>query len=224
LLTTEIKAIAQLPDGSKLSLGHRGDEWLIFAGNIVLMSSRRHHSEEALAEEAITRATNPTRVLVGGLGLGYTLRAVLDRVSQACRVTIAELVPEVVAWNHEYLGHLSGQPLLDVRSEVVVSDVYDLIKGSHATYDVILLDVDNGPVALSDAGNQRLYGEQGVRAAYRSLRPQGVLAVWSAGPSPHYNDLLARAGFAVTTLRVAAFKGARAQHVLHVATRAPKKP
>ena len=206
-----------MSDGTEVVLAVHGDEWIIRVRGQTLMSSRIHDSEVALAEHAIERAVDPAAVLVGGLGLGFTLRAVLDRVSEYARVTVAELVPNLVAWNRGHVGALADHPLDDRRCEVIVGDVFDVIKRSPRKFDVILLDVDNGPVALSNARNQRLYSQHGVRTCRLALRDQGILAVWSAGPNPRFERTLADAGFNVEMMRVAAREGSRARHVLFLA-------
>ncbi len=197
---------------------HDGD-WVVRVNSRILMSSRMHASEESLAEEAIALFPAPRAVLVGGLGLGFTLRAVLDRVPQEAVVTVAELVPELVGWNRAQLAELNGHPLDDPRCKVVIGDVFGTIKRSQAAFDVILLDVDNGPIALSHAPNQRLYGEQGLRACHRSLRPSGVLAVWSSGPNARFERRFAAAGFDVKVMQVPVRPGARARHVLFLGVR-----
>jgi spermidine synthase len=219
LLPSETIAKASVPDGSELCLVRRGDEWTIRVGNAVLMSSRQHASEEALAELTLAISPRAKHVLVGGLGLGYTLRAVLNKLEKNGIVTISELLPELVEWNRKYLGPLNDYPLMDNRCEVVIGDVYELIKRATQTFDVILLDVDNGPAALSDARNQRLYTERGVRTCFAALRPKGVLAVWSAGQSPNFDSLLTSVGFKISTQRVAKVRGARASHILHIGQR-----
>jgi spermidine synthase len=219
VLPNQIIAKTLTPDGGELVLVRRGDEWSIRVARTVLMSSRQHASEEGLAEQAFLHVPAPKHVLVGGLGLGYTLRAVLDKLAKSGKVTVAELLPDVVAWNHQYLGPLAREPLNDPRCEVVLGDVYEVIKRSPQSFDIILLDVDNGPVALSDAGNQRLYNERSLRACFAALRPKGALAVWSSGPSPSFDGLLARVGFKVATVRVAKAKGAPARHVVHIGLR-----
>lgn len=204
---------------SEFVLDQHGTDWVVRVDRRVLMSNRVHDSEIALAEEAIERAQSLRHVLVGGLGLGYTLHAVLENVPPTSKVTVAELVPELVEWNRKHLGVLNEHPLDDSRCHVVVGDVCDLLKRSRRTFDVILLDVDNGPEALAQASNQRLYGEGGVRACYDALTPGGVLGVWSAEPNPKYEKKLRAMHFEVEVLRVPARVGARAKHILFLATR-----
>lgn len=208
-----------MPDGTEFVLARRDTDWFVRAGGRMLMSSRMHDSEEALAALALERVSPPRHVLVGGLGLGYTLRAVLDRVPRDGRVTVAEIVPAVVEWNRTHVSALAGNPLSDSRVEVVVEDVLDTIERSQRAFQLILLDVDNGPVGLAQESNQRLYRLGGVRACYSALQIGGVLAVWSAGPNAPFEKRLAEAGFQVDVLRVAARKGSRAQHVLFLARR-----
>jgi spermidine synthase len=214
---------ARVADGSEFVLARHGDDWVVRVDQRVLMSNRVHDSEEALAERAIERAEDPRTVLVGGLGLGYTLRSVLDCLSEDAIVTVAELVPELVEWNRKHLGGLADHPLADPRCRVVVGDVFDLIKRSPRAFDVILLDVDNGPQALAQEKNQRLYSERGVRACYDALRPNGVLGVWSAGPNARYEKRLESLAFDVEVLRVPARIGSRARHVLFLAQRRPAR-
>lgn len=211
-------ATAKVGD-SVFVLAQRGDEWLVRVDNQVLMSSRQHGSEESLAAEALSRVAQPRSVLVGGLGLGFTLRAVLNRIDSSTRVTVAELVPELVGWNREYLSELHGAALDDERVEVEVGDVGKLLRRSPASFDAILLDVDNGPVALSHDDNRELYSERGARSCYDALRPGGVLAVWSAGPSESYERRLTRVGFSVSVVRVAVRPGSGARHVIFIGLR-----
>ncbi|MCA9587422.1 MAG: hypothetical protein KC657_18975 [Myxococcales bacterium] len=215
----ETVATARIADGSEFVLARHGDEWVVRVDHRVLMGNRLHDSEVALAEESIARADDPQAVLVGGLGMGYTLRAVLEAVGDEAEVTVAELVPELVAWNREHLGELNDHPLDDPRVSVVVGDVFDLIKRSARRFDVILLDVDNGPIALAQAKNQRLYGDYGVRFCRDALRPGGVLGVWSANPNARYEQRMRRLGFDVEVLRVAAREGSSARHILFLGTR-----
>ncbi len=209
----------RIADGTEFVLGRHGDDWVIRVGVQVLMSNRMHASEESLAEIALARVASPRAVLVGGLGLGYTARAVLDGVSPDAEVTVLELVPELVDWNRRYLGQLAGHPLADPRCRVVVGDVFDTLKRSHETFDVILLDVDNGPQRLTQAKNQRLYGEGGIRACLAALRPNGVLAVWSSGPNARYQRSLEKRAAEVEVLSVPARIGSRLRHIVFVARR-----
>jgi spermidine synthase len=137
-------------------------------------------------------------------------------------VTVCELVPAIVDWNQRHVGALAGHPLSDPRNQVVLGDVFDHIRRSPRAFDAILLDVDNGPRALSSAANQRLYGERGIRTCLGALRPRGVLAVWSANPNSRFERNLVRAGFEVEVLRVSAFKSGHGKHVLFLGTAPPQ--
>jgi spermidine synthase len=209
----------RIADGTEFVLGRHGDDWVIRCGLQILMSNRMHSSEESLAEIALARVASPRAVLVGGLGLGYTARAVLDGVSQEAEVTVQELVPELVDWNRRYLGMLADYPLADPRCRVVVGDVFDALNRSPATFDVILLDVDNGPQRLTQAKNQRLYGEGGIRACLAALRPNGILAVWSTAPNARYQRGLEKRAAEVEVLSVPARVGSKLQHTVFVAKR-----
>lgn len=204
---------------SEFVLARHGDDWVVRVDQRVLMSNRVHQSEISLAERAIALAEDPRHVLVGGLGLGYTLRATLDELPDDALVTVAELVPELVDWNRKHLHHLNDRALEDPRCEVVVGDVYELISRKKRTFDVILLDVDNGPRALSQAKNQRLYSDAGTRVCWNALTPGGVLGVWSASPNAKYAQRLERFGFEPRVLRVPARTGGRASHVLFLGTK-----
>jgi spermidine synthase len=204
---------------NEFALVRHGDDWAVRVDQRLLMSNRSHQSEISLAEHAIDRAEAPEHVLIGGLGLGYTLRAALDLLPADAHVTVAELVPELVDWNRRLLHHLNDHALEDPRCEVVIGDVFDVISRGKRAFDVILLDVDNGPRALSQAKNQRLYGEAGTRACWKALAPGGVLAVWSAGPNAKYAARLQRFGFEPEVLRVPARTGGRASHVLFLGTK-----
>ena len=164
-----------------------------------LMNSRMHGSEKALAELAcarIVRVKKP-RLLIGGLGMGFTLAAALKAVGPDAEVVVAELVPEVVEWNRTLIGAPSGHPLADPRSRVYVGDVADLIRQSAGGFDAVLMDVDNGPEALVRRENDWLYSGDGLRATRAALRPRGVLAVWSASPDRAFSKRLQHAGFDV---------------------------
>ncbi len=210
---------ARQPDGVEFTLARHDDEWVVRVDGRTLMSSRMHASEEALAEEALSRVDEPRAVLIGGLGLGFTLRAALDRVGPSCRVTVAELVPAIVKWNQEHTGDLAGHPLRDARCEVVIGDVRRVLRAHRARFDAVLLDVDNGPVALSSASNQALYGERGLRACREALAPGGVLAVWSSGPNARFERRLAAAGFDAETVRAPARPGSRVRHTVFLGAR-----
>ncbi len=164
-----------------------------------LMTDQEHGSEDALADWAIDLLPDPARaqVLVGGLGMGFTLAAALRRVGAEGGVTVAELMPAVVLWNQRYVGGAAGHPLKDPRASVHLGDVGDLVEHDADRWDAILLDVDNGPEDLTCEMNGWLYSEQGVAAAYKALRPGGVLGIWSAGEDPWLGPLLLRAGFVV---------------------------
>jgi len=218
MLESEIIDKARVAD-DEFVLTRHDDEWVVRVNARILMSSRMHDSEIALAEHALERAQDPQTVLVGGLGLGFTLRAVLDRVKSDVVVTVVELVPELVGWNRAQLAELNDRPLDDPRCEVQVGDVFETIKRSRGGFDVILLDVDNGPIALSNAKNQRIYSEHGVRSCHRALRPGGVLAVWSAGPNARFERRMTNAGFDVEVMRVSVHAGSRAKHVLFLGVR-----
>jgi spermidine synthase len=182
----EIIDNAATVDGEDLILSRTGDRWEVHTGWRMLMTSEQHASEEALAELALRRIPGAKRALVGGLGLGFTLRATLDLVASDAEVVIAETSDALVRWNRTHLADLAARPMDDPRVRLVMGSVFDRIAESDGGYDVILLDVDNGPEALVHSTNDRLYDEAGVRLCLRALRPGGVLAVWSAFPNEEY--------------------------------------
>jgi spermidine synthase len=208
-------------DGKEILLYERDGVYTIRVGGFELMSSRAHGSEEAMARLALEELDVPRpKVLVGGLGMGFTLRAVLDRLPDAGRVTVAELLPAVVRWNRDHLGQLAGSPLDDPRVTLIEDDVARLMADADRCFDAILLDVDNGPAALTDRRNQALYERRGLDQARHALRPRGVLAVWSASPEPAFERALARAGFRVRTETVRARAGAKGpRHSVFLARR-----
>ncbi len=211
---------AAIPGGSEtLRLKRRGGEFSIMLGANELMNSRLSGSEEALARLAIERLAAPApRVLIGGLGLGFTLRAALRLLPPAARVTVAELVPAVVAWARGPLAALHGGSLADPRGTIVEADVAAAMRAG--PWDAILLDVDNGPEGLSRAGNDALYHAAGLAAARAALTPGGVFSVWSAGPDPAFARRLRNAGFAVDEIPVRAGTTKRgARHVVWVGRR-----
>jgi spermidine synthase len=210
--------------GSKgqLRLCRRGEEFSIRLDHYELMNSRRHNSEDALAELAcarIARRSHP-QVLIGGLGMGYTTAAVLERLQADGRVVVAELVPAVVKWNQGSLADLAGRPLQNDRVTVRAIDVAEILKAEQRTYDAILLDVDNGPEGLTRKDNDWLYSPSGLNAAFTALRPAGVLAVWSASPNPAFSQRLCEAGFEVYESRVRSRgSGKGAWHTIWLAVR-----
>ena len=208
---------ALLPDGTRLVLNRRGDEWEITADGYVLMSSRMHGSEEDLARLALEGAPRARSVLIGGLGLGYSLRAALDRLPPSGRVVVAELSPAVVEWNRTHVAALAGRPLDDARARVEVGDVRDAIRKATGAWDAILLDVDNGPAAIAQSSNAGLYDAAGIRSCLRALRKGGVLAVWSTAPDRRYLRRLEQGGFSASAHPVRARSGSGGRkHVVFV--------
>jgi spermidine synthase len=195
---------AEAPDGQRLQLRQRGQEFLIRAGGYDLMSSRDDASARALATVGCTPLLGRAglRVLIGGLGMGYSLAAACELLPADAEIEIAELVAAVVEWNRGPLADLAGRPLDDPRVRVHQADVVELIGKAHATYDAILLDVDNGPDPLAHDHNARLYGRAGLRAAHRALRPGGVYAVWSYSDTGEFATRLRQAGFEAKVERV----------------------
>jgi spermidine synthase len=202
----ELLGETRTPDGTDMRLTRRDDEYVILANGKPLMSSRMHGSEEALATLACSeaRAMPRPRVLVGGLGMGFTLRAVLDLLPRDAMVTVAELVPAVIQWNRDSLAALAAHPLRDSRVRVEVADVGFTLRANPDRFDAILLDVDNGPAAFTDAVNNGLYDNAGVAAAYAALRARGTLAVWSAWEDRKFEQRLRYHGFDVEVARVRA--------------------
>ena len=198
---------AQVPGENKdLRLYQRGGEFSIQVDGSELMNSRVHGSEDAMAELSCARiaALPCPKVLIGGLGMGYTLAAALNRLGAESRVVVAELVPAVVAWNRGPLAALAGYPLDDDRVTVREVDVAQILQAEHLAYDAILLDVDNGPKGLTRKSNDWLYTRTGLDAAFTALQPSGVFALWSASPDRTFALLLRKAGFAVDEKRVRA--------------------
>jgi spermidine synthase len=202
----EVLGEADAPDGTRLSLTRRGHEYVILANGKSLMSNRMHGSEEALATFGLTSLPNPRepRVLVGGLGMGYTLRATLDHLPTAASVDVAELLPAVVEWNRGPLGPLAAHPLADRRVRVVQGDVGATLRANRGAFDAVLLDVDNGPAAFTTEFNGSLYANSGVATARDALKPGGTLAVWSAWDDRKFEQRLRYAGFAVSVEHVRA--------------------
>ena len=202
----ELLGEAQAPDGTELKLTRHTSELVILANGRSLMSSRMHGSEEALAMFGCRRARTcvAPRVLVGGLGMGFTLRATLDLLPRESFVMVSELIPAVVEWNRGPLGPLAGHPLKDKRVTVVVEDVGTTLRAQKGRFDAVLLDVDNGPSAMTATTNAGLYDNRGLAAAYASLKADGVLAVWSAKDDRKFEQRLRYCGFEVTVEHVRA--------------------
>jgi spermidine synthase len=186
-------------DGTVLKLMRRSDEYIILANGKSLMSSRMHGSEEALATFACRRAVTleQPRVLIGGLGMGFTLRATLDLLPPDATVVVAEIVPAVVEWNRGALGPLAAHPLADSRVRVEVDDVAVTLASQRGQFDAVLLDVDNGPSAFSGSNNDGLYDDRGIAAAYAALKMGGLLAVWSAREDKKFEQRLRHGRFDV---------------------------
>ena len=217
---------AQTPGGgAELVLYQRGSEFSIKADNWELMNSRTYGSEEAMAKLGCQNLANHPgpRVLIGGLGMGYSVRTALDILGKDAQVVVAELVPAVVAWNKGVLAELAGRPLDDGRVELHEADVVQLIKSAGGSYDVIMLDVDNGPEAIVRKGNDWLYSMPGLATTYAALRRGGTLAIWSACPQPAFVRRLRSTGFEVDEVKVrASGKSNRkkgAHHVVWIAKR-----
>jgi spermidine synthase len=209
--------------GGEMRLYRRGSEFSItLTGGGELMNSRMHGSEEALAELTCRRLGGrpAPRVLIGGLGMGFTLAAALRHLGQDAQVMVAELVPAVVAWNREHLGEHADHPLRDPRAAVVVGDVGEILRKDRQAFDAIMLDVDNGPEGLTRRENDWLYSTAGLTAIYDALRPQGLLAVWSAGPDRGFTDRLRRIGYETEEMVVRAHaSGKGARHTIWIAAR-----
>jgi spermidine synthase len=213
---------APLPGGNgQLRLMRRGAEFSIRLDQNELMNSRLSGSEEALATLACQRIQDrdKPRILIGGLGMGFTLRAALAVLGAEAQVVVAELVPAVVMWARGPLAEVFGESLADPRVSIREADIRDVIEAGRSAFDAILLDVDNGPEGITQTANDSLYDIAGLSAAGAALRPGGVLAVWSSGPNADFTRRLRRGGFVVNEVKVRA-NGARggARHVIWIAT------
>jgi spermidine synthase len=213
-------ATAQTPDGGKMELYQHDRDFVIRINGQELMNSRHHESEQELARLGCANLSGRTapRVLIGGLGMGYTLRQTLDMLGPTAQVFVSELLAAVVDWNRAYLHDLNGAPLDDKRTTLIPGDIFQLLSQSSHKYDAILLDVDNGPRAITDSGNQRLYSPAGIQACRRALRKQGSLAIWSSEPSKAFEQLLISCGFQVRRYRAKAYlEGSSKPHYIFVA-------
>lgn len=206
-------ATAQTPEGGEMELYQHDRDFLIMINGEVLMHSRRHESELELSRLGCAHLTDHKSpiVLIGGLGMGYTLRQTLDTLNNNAKIVVGELLDAVVEWNKEFLGKLNNQPLEDERVTLETGDIVELISNSRNKFDTILLDIDNGPNAITCSGNQRIYCYNGICACRNALREKGCLAIWSAKPSKDFERLLMNCGFHVTRFKVPAHKGKNPQ-------------
>lgn len=217
---------AVIPGGGELTLSQRARDFAIRVGRDELMSSMSHGSEDALARLAFAHlGARPQRqVLIGGLGMGFTLAAALRDAGPDDRLTVAELMPAVVEWNRGPLAHLAGNPLSDHRVAVHVGDVAELLRSQRDAYDLILLDVDNGPSALTTNANHWLYGSAGLAAAFSALTAGGVLAIWSAGHDQAFTKRLRATGFQVELAEARAHGNRGSRFVIWLALKPPLMP
>ncbi len=217
MIPRELIDTAHVPGGEPLRLFRRGEDFMIVLDRNELMNSRMSGSEEALAEMTIERlaASKAPHLLIGGYGMGFTLRAALAQLPAAARVTVAELVPEIIDWARGPMMDLAAGCLDDGRVTLDMRDVADVIGDAQGAYDAILLDVDNGPDGLVRAANDRIYSRAGLAAAKAALAPGGVLAVWSAGTDAGFTRRLIDAGFVVDEVSVRArANGKGPRHVI----------
>ena len=217
---------AQTPgNGTELLLYQRNTEFSIKAGNFELMNSRSYGSEDGLSKIACQKIEKHqrARVLIGGLGMGFSVRTALNGLGTDAQVVVAELVPAVVKWNREFFADLTGSPLDDQRVSLYEGDVAQLIKTAKGDYNAILLDVDNGPQALVLKDNDWLYSLNGLNAAFAALRPKGLLGIWSADSDPAFAQRLRHTGFEVDEVKVRARGGGKgkggAHHIIWIAMR-----
>ena len=231
MIPRELLGTAQIPGGGELRLFRHDREFMILLERNELMSSRMAGSEEALASMSCARigACAKPQLLIGGYGMGFTLRAALGALPADAGVTVAELVPEIIAWARGPMQELAAGCLDDLRVRLVQGDVADVIVASRGAFDAILLDVDNGPDGLVREANNLLYSERGLRAAKGALKPGGVLAIWSATKDDAFARRLKRAGFAVEEIAVRAREngngvGRGAKHIIWFAAQAPANP
>lgn len=218
----ELDSVSVSASGARLCLLRRGDEYSIRIDRYELMNSRLHASEDALAQLCCAKIAHRPypRLLVGGLGMGFTVAAAIRHLPPSCQLVVAELVPAVVNWNRGLLADLAGRPTEDPRVTVRELDVARVLKAEQQAFDAIILDVDNGPEGMTRPSNDWLYSRAGLAAAWGALRPAGVLAVWSAAPSPAFRRRLQEGAFQVDEHRVRS-RGPRrgSQHTIWIARR-----
>lgn len=221
MIQRELLGTAQVPGGPELRLFRHDRDFMIVLGGNELMSSRMSGSEIALAEQTCDRLgqRKAPRLLIGGYGMGFTLRAALARLGKDAHLVVAELVPEIIAWARGPMADLAAGCLDDPRVELRLGDVRDEISGFPNSYDAILLDVDNGPDGLTREANDGIYSQRGLRAARTALRPGGVLAIWSAARDDAFARRLAKCGFVVDEVAVRArTNGKGPKHIIWFAT------
>ncbi len=220
----ELIDVAAIPGGGELRLFRRGDDYSIRLAGLggELMSTRMHGSEDALARIVCPKVAGrlKPRVLVGGLGIGFTLAATLKHLGENAEVVVAELVPGVVEWNRGVLGGFAGNPLQDARVQVKLQDVGQVLREEQGGFDGILLDVDNGPEGLTRRANDWLYSDAGLAVAKAALRSGGYLAVWSAGPDARFTKRLRQTGMKIEEIPVRAHGNKGARHWIWLAFRA----
>jgi len=206
-------AVARTPDGGEMALYEHDGEFSIMINGRDLMNSRQHESELELARLGCAHLVGRKApcVLIGGLGMGYTLRQALDMLGPHANVVVSELMGAVIEWNREFLGELNGRPLADERVDMKTGDIIELLSRSKSRFDAILLDIDNGPSAMTDSGNKQLYGREGIGACRRALRQGGALAIWSSVPSKAFEQLLMTCNFCLRRYRIPAYKGSKSQ-------------
>ncbi len=217
---------AHTPDGTRLDFYRHDGAYLIRADGVELMSTRRHYSEDRLAEVACAplRATPRARVLIGGLGLGFTLRAALRELRPDAEVVVAELVSEVIAWNANPSYNLSAEAMADARVQVVHDDVVNVLRADRAGFDAIMLDTDNGPDGMIMQESARLYSLRGIVLTLAALRPGGNIVYWSVGDDPGFVSALQQSGLSVETLHARAHETSGPMHTLYVARPEASKP
>ncbi len=221
MIPRELIGTADIPGGEQLRLIRHGGDFVIMIGRNELMNTRMRGSEKALATMSCARIAGRANasLLIGGYGMGFTLRAALAVLASDAHVTVAELVPEIIAWARGPMQQVAGGCLDDRRVHIVEEDVFDVIRSQRAAFDAILLDVDNGPDGLVREANNQLYSQAGLRAAQAALRPGGVLAIWSAGKDDAFARRLRNVGFAVDEVTVSARgNGKGAKHVIWFAS------
>lgn len=212
---------ARTPDGTLIALFRHDGAYLIRADGVELMSTRRHFSEDRLAEVACAplEAAPAARVLIGGLGLGFTLREALRHLASDAEVVVAELMAEVIAWNANPEYNLSADAMRDARVRVVHDDVSNVLRANAGGFDAIMLDTDNGPEGMIMSENSRLYAARGIATTIQALRPDGMIVYWSVGDDPKFAGQLQHAGLTVDIERVRAHSTSGPMHTLYVAKR-----